>query len=131
MEVPGVKSELQLSVYPTAIETSDPSRICDLNHSSEQCQILNPLNKSKDQTCVLMDAGRVLNLLSYNRNSLHSILNLGEDLTEILTSNTEHILDQFSYLFYSFYWEMGRVYPLNYTCVAKTRHSPCPLEDFI
>ena len=44
MEVPrlGVKSELQLPAYATAMETQDPSRVCDLHHSSEQHQILNP-----------------------------------------------------------------------------------------
>ena len=43
MEVPklGVESELQLPAYATAIATPDPSRICDLCHSSRQCWILN------------------------------------------------------------------------------------------
>ena len=37
MEVPrlGVKSELQLPAYATAIATPDPSRVCDLHHSSQ------------------------------------------------------------------------------------------------
>ena len=36
MEVPrlGVSSELQLPTYTTATATPDPSRICDLHHSS-------------------------------------------------------------------------------------------------
>uniref|UniRef100_A0A8D1M8R1 Cystathionine beta-synthase n=1 Tax=Sus scrofa TaxID=9823 RepID=A0A8D1M8R1_PIG len=36
MEVPrvGVESELQLPAYTTATATSDPSRVCDLHHSS-------------------------------------------------------------------------------------------------
>ena len=40
MEVPrrGVESELELPAYTTA--TPDPSRICDLHHSSQQCWIL-------------------------------------------------------------------------------------------
>ena len=44
MEVPrlGVESELQLL---DATATWDPSFICDLHHSSWQCQILNPLSK--------------------------------------------------------------------------------------
>ena len=48
MEVPrlGVESELQLLSYATA--TQDPSRICNLHHSSQQLQILNPLSKAKD-----------------------------------------------------------------------------------
>ena len=37
----------------------DPSCLCDLQHSSRQCQILNPLNEAKDQTCILMDTSQV------------------------------------------------------------------------
>jgi len=42
MEVPrlGVKSELQLPAHSTATATRDPSRVCDLHHSSQQRQIL-------------------------------------------------------------------------------------------
>ena len=45
MEVPRlrIKLELQLLAYPTAIATQDPSIVCDLYHSSQQCRILNPL----------------------------------------------------------------------------------------
>ena len=45
MEVPrlGVKSELQLQAYATATATQDPRGVCDLHHSLQQCQILNPL----------------------------------------------------------------------------------------
>ena len=57
MEVPrlGVILELQLLVYTTAIETHDPSYICNLHHSSRQRWILNPLNKARDGTHILMD----------------------------------------------------------------------------
>ena len=57
MEVPRleVKSELQLLAYATATATRDPSTVCDLHHSSRQQRILNPPNKARDQTCVLMD----------------------------------------------------------------------------
>ena len=43
MEVPRlrVQSELQLLVYTTATERQDPSHICDLHRSSQQCRILN------------------------------------------------------------------------------------------
>ena len=43
MEVPrlGVEWELQLPAYTTAIETTDPSLICDLYSCSWQRQILN------------------------------------------------------------------------------------------
>ena len=58
MEVPrlGVESELQLPAYATATETQDPSPICDLHHSSQQRQILNPLSEARDQTHNLMVA---------------------------------------------------------------------------
>jgi len=61
MEVPrlGVKSELQLPAYATATATWDPSPVCDLHHSSGQCQILNPPNKARDQTHILKDTSRV------------------------------------------------------------------------
>ena len=38
MEVPKleVESELQLPVYTTAIATAEPSRVCNLHHSSRQ-----------------------------------------------------------------------------------------------
>ena len=36
----GVKSELQLSAYATAIATRDPSCVCNLNCSSQPCGIL-------------------------------------------------------------------------------------------
>ena len=39
----GVKSELQLLTYTTGTATPDPSRICNLYHSSWQCRILDPL----------------------------------------------------------------------------------------
>ena len=50
MEVPrlGVESELQLPAYTTAIATPDLSHICNLYHSSRQCQILNPLSEARD-----------------------------------------------------------------------------------
>ena len=52
MKVPkrGVKSELQLLAYATAIAMPDLSHVYDLHHSSWQHQILNPLSKAKDST---------------------------------------------------------------------------------
>ena len=67
---PGVESELQLLAYTTAAAMQDLSLIWDLHHSSQQCQILNPLSEARDRTCVLMDTSQVCNLLSHNRNSL-------------------------------------------------------------
>ena len=54
----GVQLELQLQAY--TIATQDPSWVCDLHHSSWECQILNPLSEARDQTCVLMVISRVL-----------------------------------------------------------------------
>ena len=50
MEVPrlGVELELQLLAYTTAKATRDLRRICNLHHSSPQCQILNPLSEARD-----------------------------------------------------------------------------------
>ena len=51
MQVPrlGVESELQLPAYAKAAATAtrDSSRIFDLHHSSQQCQILSPLSKGQ------------------------------------------------------------------------------------
>ena len=61
MEVPrlGVESELQLLPYTTATATWDPSHICSLHHSSQQCQIHNPPSKARDQTHNLMVPSRI------------------------------------------------------------------------
>ena len=50
MEVPrlGVKLELQLPAYATAIATPD------LHRNSWKCWILNPLSKVRDRICILM-----------------------------------------------------------------------------
>ena len=50
MEVPslGVESEPRLPAYATATATPDPSLICDLRHSLQQCWILNPLSEARD-----------------------------------------------------------------------------------
>ena len=50
MEVPrlGVESKLQLLAYIRATATQDLSCICDPHHSSQQCQILDPLSEARD-----------------------------------------------------------------------------------
>ena len=50
----GVELELQLLAYTIATAIPDLSGICDLHHSSWQCQILNPLSKARDGTHNLM-----------------------------------------------------------------------------
>ena len=63
VEVPrlGVELELQLLVYTIATAMWDLSHICNLYHSliPWQCLILNPLGKSRDRTCILMDTSQV------------------------------------------------------------------------
>ena len=68
----GVKAEVQLLTYTTA--TQDLGNICDVHLSSWQPWILNPLSEAGDRTPILMDPSWVLNLLSYNSNSLFIIL---------------------------------------------------------
>ena len=61
MEVPrlGVKSERQPQAYTTATATAratrDPSRVCNLRHSSWQHPILSPLSEARDRTCIFID----------------------------------------------------------------------------
>ena len=50
----GVKLELQLLAYTTAMAMPDLSHIFDLYHRSGQCQILNPLSEVRDQTLNLV-----------------------------------------------------------------------------
>ena len=45
--------------YTIVAATRDPSRTCNLHHSSRQCQIPNPLSKARDQTYVLMDTSQI------------------------------------------------------------------------
>ena len=59
MEVPrlGFESELQLLACTTAMPNS--SHICNLHRSSQQRQILNPLNEARKWSCVLLDTSWV------------------------------------------------------------------------
>ena len=61
MEVPRLRVELKLQplAYTTAIASRDPSCVCNPHHSSQQCQILNPLSEARDRTCGLMDTSQV------------------------------------------------------------------------
>ena len=51
-EVPRLGSNQSYSCRPTA---QPQPLICDLHHSSQQCWILNPLNKARDRTRILTD----------------------------------------------------------------------------
>ena len=61
MEVPrlGDELELQLPAYATAKAMQDPSRICNLHHSSQHCQILDPWSEARDRTHIRMDTSWV------------------------------------------------------------------------
>ena len=83
-----VRLEWQPPAYTTASATPDPSRICDLNCSLEQHQILNPRTEARDRTHTLTDTSWVFNPLSHNRNShtyisFHPTIPLLGILTEI------------------------------------------------
>ena len=51
----GFKSELQLPAYAAVTEMQDPSCVCNLHHSSQQCWIPGPLSEARDRTYILMD----------------------------------------------------------------------------
>ena len=61
VEVPRlrVKLELWLLAYATATAMQGLSHVCDLQHSSQQRQILNPLSEVRDQIHMLMDASQI------------------------------------------------------------------------
>ena len=65
----GVESELQLPADTTAKARQDLNHIYKLQHSWQQCRILNPLSKARNWTCILMDSSWVLNPLSHSGNS--------------------------------------------------------------
>ena len=75
VEVPrlGVELELQLPAFATATATPYPRLVCNLYHSSQQYQILNPLSKTRDRTHVLMVTSWV-HYLRHDRNSLTSLI---------------------------------------------------------
>ena len=55
----GLIGAVAAPAYAKATATQDPSHVCDLYHISWQRQILNPLSKVRDRTCVLMDASQI------------------------------------------------------------------------
>ena len=71
MEIPGLGVELELQLPTLSTDTTmwDLSHICHLCCNLQQCQILNLLREARDQACILMDTGQVLNLLNHNRDS--------------------------------------------------------------
>ena len=61
VEIPrlGIGSEVHLQAYTTATATHVLNNVCNLPHSSRQCQIFNPLSEARDRIYVLMDSNQV------------------------------------------------------------------------
>ena len=83
MEVPrlGVESELRLPAYTTATAMWDPGHNCDPHHSSEQCQILNPLSKARDPTLNLMVTSQIRFCCTTTGTPISLLLNLTNALS--------------------------------------------------
>ena len=78
MEIPRlrVQLELQLPAYARATVMPDPSHVSDPHHSSQQCRILNPLNKARNQTHNSWFVFRLVSTSPWWELLLHSFLNL-------------------------------------------------------
>ena len=57
------------AIFDTATAKQDLSHVCNLHHSSWQCQILNPLSKARDQPMSSQTLCWVPNPLSHDGNS--------------------------------------------------------------
>ena len=72
-----------VSLHHSHINVWDLSYVFGLHHSSWQCQILDPLRKTRDQTHIFMDTSWFLNQLSHNGSSrLKIFLSLGDPIME-------------------------------------------------
>ena len=74
----GSKARSQIGAVAAGLHhshtTQDPSRVCNLHHSSWQCQILKPLSEARDRTCILMDTSPVCYCRATTRTSFLAIL---------------------------------------------------------
>ena len=52
-------SQARAHIRATATAMQDLSHVFDLYHSSQQCQIPDPLSKARDQTQIFMDASHI------------------------------------------------------------------------
>ena len=57
--VPRLGVKMEQPTYAIATAMQDPSHICNLHHSSQRCQILNPLSEARDHIHVLMATSQV------------------------------------------------------------------------
>ena len=76
MEVPklGVKLELQLLVYTTALAAWDPSYICNLHHGSQQRWFPNPLARLGFELTSSWILVRLVISETHNENSLKDVI---------------------------------------------------------
>ena len=123
VEVPrlGAESKQQLSAYATATATPNPSQVCDLHHSSWQRQILNPLNKARDWTRILMDASWVCERLTHEGNSLKQFKKKRKEKKRNLTLKQHKMQISSSILMYTLAYLM-------HTCWA---HLMCPALSLV
>ena len=105
----GVKSELSLLAYTTVTAIQDPSCICNLHHSSQQCQILNPWSEARDWTWIFMDAHQIRFRWATTGTPETPILN--KSLTHGGIHNSSKEWNTISSLFSSFYWVFDCVLP--------------------
>ena len=77
MEFPSLGDDLELPqpVYTTATAMPDMNHVCDLNHSSWQCGIVNSLIKAMIEPALFMDTSQLCNRLNHSRNSNFLFLN--------------------------------------------------------
>ena len=90
----GVKAELQLPAYTTAIATQDPSRVCNLTIAQGNIGSFNQLSKvrnrtGRDQIGILMDTSRAHYRRATMRTSCSQLLNL------CITEGTPKTLDSY------------------------------------
>ena len=106
MEVPrlGVKSELQLQAYTTAIATLDLSHICNTT-SSGNVGSLTHWTRPEIEHASSRTVCHVLNLVSHNRNSkFKSSIWLFHSLFNSSVLCPHHPMPSFGILFYLFCW---------------------------
>ena len=112
MEVPRLEvlSELSLPAYIIATAMWDPSRVFNLHHSSQQCQILNPLSGARDRTHYLMVPSWIHYPLSHDRNSNPEILMTADRILSMVYISKKQ---QFSF----FFSELVKINSLRYSTI--------------
>ena len=101
MKVPrlGVQSEIQQPAYTTATAMQDLSCLCYQHHNSWQCQILNPLSETRDQTHILMDTIW----------ACYQWTMMGTPLNNFKKSEIKHLFQPYKH--YSLYYNFNEILP--------------------